>query len=132
MEMRHKDTNERLEALAYEVIGAAIEVHSQIGPGFSESVYHNALAYELELRGIGYETEKQVLVVFKGRRVGEGFIDLLVDEQLVIELKAVEELNRTHKAQVASYLKAAGLRLGLLINFNRAVLKDGIQRVLNA
>lgn len=120
-----------LESLAHEVIGAAIEVHQAIGPGFPERVYQNALGLELELRGIAYETEHDVVVIYKGKAVGQGRTDLLVDQQLIVELKVVSELAEVHRAQVSAYLKATGLRLGLLLNFNTAVLKDGIKRVIN-
>lgn len=120
-----------LESLAHDVIGAAIEVHQTIGPGFPERVYQNALGLELELRGIAYETEHDVVVIYKGKAVGQGRIDLLVDQQLIVELKVVSELAEVHRAQVSAYLKAKNLRLGLLLNFNTAVLKDGIKRVIN-
>lgn len=121
---------EALESLAHEVIGAAIEVHREIGPGFPESVYQNALGYELELRGFASEPEKKVVVSYKGREVGHGRIDLLVKSEIVVELKVVNELADVHRAQVSAYLKATGLKLGLLFNFNTAVLKDGIKRVI--
>jgi len=129
--MQESGLDESLEALAHEVIGAAIEVHQEIGPGFPERVYQNALGIELELRGIAYQPEHKVVVVYKGREVGDGRIDLLVDQQLIIELKVVNELTEVHRAQVSAYLKATGLKLGLLFNFNTAVLKDGIKRVIN-
>ena len=119
-----------MEDLAYRVIGAAIEVHAEIGPGFLESIYHNALAYELEQRGIAYQREEKVVVVFKEQVVGEGRIDLLVDQKLVVELKTVEAVTDIHRAQVSAYLKASGLRLGLLLNFNTAVMRDGVKRVI--
>jgi len=123
--------SEALESLAHEVIGAAIEVHREIGPGFPEGVYQNALGYELELRGFAYEPEKQVIVYYKGREVGHGRIDLLVKGEVVVELKVVNELADVHRAQVSAYLKATGLRLGLLFNFNTAVLKDGMKRIIH-
>ena len=119
-----------VEDLAYRVIGAAIEVHAEIGPGFVESIYHNALAYELEQRGIAYQREEKVVVDFKEQVVGEGGIDLLVDQKLVVELKTVEAVTDIHRAQVSAYLKASGLRLGLLLNFNTAVMRDGVKRVI--
>lgn len=112
------------------VIGAAIEVHRQLGPGFLESTYHRALAIELELREVAFETEAPVQLDYKGRMIGEGRIDLLVDGQIIIELKAVDKLASIHKAQVISYLKATGHIVGLLRNFNTEVLRDGIKRVI--
>jgi GxxExxY protein len=119
------------EELARRVIGAAIEVHREIGPGMPEHSYRDALAYELELQGIEYAREVPFAIVYKGKKVGEGRIDLLVSRSLIVEIKVVEALNNVHRAQLISYLKATNLRLGLLINFNVAVLKDGIKRVIN-
>lgn len=128
--MNSDGVDQDVEDLAYRVIGAAIEVHAEIGPGFLESIYHNALAYELEQRGIAYQREEKVVVVFKEQVVGEGRIDLLVDQKLVVELKTVEAVTDIHRAQVSAYLKASGLRLGLLLNFNTAVMRDGVKRVI--
>ena len=128
--MNSDGVDQDVEDLAYRVIGAAIEVHAEIGPGFLESIYHNALAYELEQRSIAYQREEKVVVIFKEQVVGEGRIDLLVDQKLVVELKTVEAVTDTHRAQVSAYLKASGLRLGLLLNFNTAVMRDGVKRVI--
>lgn len=119
-----------LDALAHDVIGAAIEVHSHLGPGYQEAVYEEALAVELGMRGISYERQVSRVVSYKGREVGSGKLDLLVDGRLVVELKAVEKLLPLHKAQVISYLKSAECTLGLLINFNERLVRDGIQRVV--
>ncbi len=124
------EPNQRVDRLAREVIGAAIEVHRHLGPGFLESVYEEALVIELTLRGIPFERQRPVPVSYKERNVGEGRVDLLVAQELLVELKAVETLAPIHKAQVISYLKAMGLHLGLLINFNVPVLRAGIQRVV--
>ena len=124
------EPNQRVDRLAREVIGAAIEVHRHLGPGFLESVYEEALVIELTLRGIPFERQRPVPVSYKERNVGEGRVDLLVAQELLGELKAVETLAPIHKAQVISYLKAMGLHLGLLINFNVPVLRAGIQRVV--
>lgn len=125
-----KEPNSEVDALAREVIGAAIEVHRIMGPGYLECVYEDALCVELELRGIPISRQVLFGVEYKGKRVGESRLDLLVANQLVVELKAVEELLPVHKAQVISYLKATGRELGLLINFNVPVLKDGVKRVV--
>ena len=119
-----------LDRLAHEVIGAAIEVHRVLGPGYLESVYEEALSVELGLRGVPFVRQAPVAVQYKGRSVGEGKLDLLVGGRLVVELKAAESLLPIHSAQVISYLKATGCRLGLLANFNSAVLKDNIKRVV--
>lgn len=115
---------------ASEVIGAAIEVHRRLGPGFLELVYQEALAIELDLRQIPHARQVTVAVNYKGYVVGEGRVDLLVADILVVELKTVESLSELHVAQVISYLKATRLHLGLLINFHVPVLKQGIQRVI--
>jgi len=119
-----------IDHLAYSVIGAAIEVHSLLGPGYLESVYEEALAVELNLRGIAFERQVSVAVNYKGQDVGAARLDILVHRQLVVELKAVDALAPIHKAQVISYLKALNLPLGLLINFNVPLLKSGIKRIV--
>ena len=112
------------------VIGAAIEVHRVLGPGFLESVYEEALCVELQLRGIPFKRQPVVAVNYKGRLVGEGRLDLLVSNTLIVELKAVENLAPIHEAQVLSYLKMTSHTLALLINFKVRVLKDGIRRII--
>ncbi|HEX9899530.1 MAG TPA: GxxExxY protein [Candidatus Methylomirabilis sp.] len=124
------EPNKEVDRLARAVIGAAIEVHRHLGPGFLEGVYEEALVVELALRDIPFERQKPVPVSYKGHSVGEGRIDLLVATELLVELKAVEVLAPIHKAQVISYLKATGLHLGPLINFNVPILRAGVQRVV--
>jgi GxxExxY protein len=119
-----------LDRLAFAVIGAAIEVHMTLGPGFLESVYRQALGRELELRGVPFKAEAPISVEYKGKKVGEGRLDLLVATSLVVELKTVDALTPIHTAQVLSYLKATSLRLGLLINFKVPVLQQGLKRVV--
>jgi GxxExxY protein len=116
--------------LAQEVIGAAIEVHRALGPGFLESVYEQAMSIELGLSGIPCERQVAVAVSYKGHSIGESRLDLLVGGKLIVELKAVDQLAPIHAAQVMSYLKATGHRLGLLINFNVVRLKDGVKRIV--
>ena len=118
------------EDLAEAVIGAALEVHSELGP-LPELAYRKAFSYELMLRNIPHRCEADVPIFYKGQCVGEGRVDILVDERLVIELKVVEALTPVHRAQVISYLHALKLQLGLLINFNVVHLKDAIKRVIN-
>lgn len=122
----------RIEELAFKVIGAAIEVHRIIGPGLNESVYRRALSHELDLLQVPHACEYPVAVYYKGLLVGEGRMDLLVDQRLIVELKCADRLNDVHRAQAISYLQATGFPLALLINFNVAVLKDGIKRIINA
>jgi GxxExxY protein len=123
--------DDRTEALAEAVIGAAIEVHRLLGPGMPETSYRNALAHELDLRKIPHQCEVPCPIVYKGKLVGKGRLDLLVDGVILVELKAVEALTPIHRAQVVTYLKVTKLKLGLLINFNVMVLKDGIKRIIN-
>ena len=124
------EPDNRMDELAHAVIGAAIEVHRELGPGFLESVYEEALGIELAGRKISFERQKEINVIYKGHQIGRQRVDLLVGQALIVELKTVEELAEIHKAQVISYLKATGLPLGLLINFNVPVLKSGIQRIV--
>ncbi|MBE2213827.1 MAG: GxxExxY protein [Opitutaceae bacterium] len=113
-----------------QVIGAAIEVHRELGPGLLESAYEAALAYELTQRGLKMERQKDQPVRYKGLPIDLGFrIDLIVDGQVIVELKAVESLLPIHDAQVLTYMKLSGCRLGLLINFNVPLLKQGLRRL---
>ncbi len=106
-----------LDALIYKVIGCCIEVHKELGPGFIESVYHRAMEVELAHKEIPFETQKRIELYYRGCRVGRHRLDLVIADQLVVELKAVEELAKKHYAQVRSYLKAAKKEVGLLVNF---------------
>jgi GxxExxY protein len=116
--------------LTQAVIGAAIEVHQTLGPGFLESVYEEALCIELELRRIPFKRQVPIGVSYKGHIVGESRLDLLIQEQLIVELKAVESILPVNTAQVISYLKATQLTLALLINFNVTMLKNGVRRII--
>ena len=120
-----------LDALAHAVIGAAIEVHRHYGPGLDEALYESAMQAELRSRGIPFQSQVWIEVQYKGQVIGKRRIDLIVGERLVVELKAVEELTPLHKAQVKTYLKLARLKLGLLINFNVILLRDGIKRIIH-
>jgi GxxExxY protein len=112
------------------IIGAAIEVHRQTGPGLLESAYEACLAFELSAGGIPFERQKELPLLYKGNRIDVGFrIDLLVADTIVVELKAVERTLPIHKAQVITYLKLTGCKLGLLINFNVHRLINGVERV---
>ena len=119
------------EGLGTLAIGAAIEVHRHLGPGLPEIAYRKALAHELTLRGVECACEFPVPIIYKGLPVGDGRVDILVARRLVIEIKVVEVLSTVHRAQTIAYLQALKLPLGLLINFNVAILKDGIKRVVN-
>ncbi|MCK6501842.1 GxxExxY protein [Myxococcota bacterium] len=119
-----------LDALARATIGAAIEVHRTLGPGFGEGVYEQALSVELELRGIPHRKQAPVEVYYKGVMVGFGKVDIVVGERLPVELKTVDQLHGAHRAQLISYLKALETPLGLLLNFRASLMKDGIERVV--
>jgi len=117
--------------LTSKIIGAAVEVHRSLGPGLLESAYEHCLAHELALRGIPFERQVMLPVLYKGVNVDCGFrIDLLVEREVVVEVKAVEALHPLHQAQLLTYLKLGGWRVGLLINFNTGVLKEGIRRMV--
>ncbi len=112
-----------------EVIGCAIEVHRTLGPGLLESTYQQCLAYELSLKEISFQLEVSMPVEYKGVRLDCGYrIDILIEDRLILELKAVEEIKGIHKAQLLSYMKLAEIKTGLLINFNVQRLINGIQR----
>lgn len=118
------------EAVIREVIGCALSVHVEVGPGFFERFYRKAMCLELRARSLDFETEKPVQVRYRGESLGIQRIDLVVRSLVVVELKAVERLDPVHAKQVIAYLKATGLRAGLLINFNCELLKHGIRRVI--
>ena len=114
------------------VVDAAFEIHRDLGPGLFESVYETLLTYELEKRGLSVERQKPIQVVYDGKVFEEGFrADLVVDYCLIVELKSVENVSPVHKKQLLTYLRLTDMRLGLLINFGTALLKDGIHRVVN-
>ncbi len=113
------------------IIGRAIDVHRQLGPGLLESAYQECLYYELRNLGLRVEKEKPMPIVYKEVRLDHGYrIDLLVEKKVVIEIKTVEGLTDVHTAQVLTYLKLGGYKLGLLLNFHVAVLKSGIKRLI--
>ena len=120
-----------LNQVTERIIGAAIEVHRALGPGLLESAYESCLAYEIAQRGLRVEQQKPLPVVYKEVSLDAGYrLDLLIERSVIVELKAVEALTPLHKAQMLSYLKLSGLKLGLLINFNVQILRNGIQRVI--
>ena len=125
--------NSHLNDITGQVIGAAIEVHKQLGPGLLESAYKECLCKELNLSGISFEKEKPIKLIYKGLELECGYrIDILVAGLVVIEIKSVEAIAPIHEAQLITYLRLGGWKLGLLINFNEVVLKNGIRRrVLN-
>ncbi|HTS54604.1 MAG TPA: GxxExxY protein [Burkholderiales bacterium] len=128
--LNHIDTEAPRDLLSERVIGAAIEVHRVLGPGLLESAYEECLCYELSVRGLRFRRQVEIPVVYKAIHLECGYkMDLVVDEQLVIELKTVEKIAPIHEAQLLTYLKLSGLHVGLLINFNVPVLKHGLKRI---
>jgi GxxExxY protein len=117
-----------LKNITSKIISCAIEVHSHLGPGLLESVYEEAISHEFELRGIPYDRQKEIGFSYKDHSVGKHRIDFVIKGKVVLELKAVNALNSIYEAQVFTYLKATGIKVGLLINFNVKRLKDGIKR----
>ena len=109
--------------LSYKIVGAAMEVHRVLGPGYLEAVYQAALAQELTLQGVRFEQQKRLGVTYKGMVVGEYQADFVIEDQIILELKAVTALDGIHKAQVVNYLAATGLKLGILLNFGAASLQ---------
>jgi len=117
--------------ISNKIIGAALEVHKVLGPGLLESAYEECLCYELNLQGLAFERQKSLPVEYKGIKLDCGYqMDLVVEGKVVVEVKAVEKLLSIHEAQVLTYLRLSGLRLGLLINFNSPRIKDGIKRLV--
>jgi GxxExxY protein len=122
-----------INELSNTIIGAAIEVHKTLGPGLLESIYEECLGLELELRGLSFERQKPLLVTYKGKHLQCVYrLDLVVEKQIIIELKSCENIEPIHKAQLLTYLKLSDLRLGLLLNFNVPLMRDGITRIVNA
>jgi GxxExxY protein len=124
----HKD----LDSLSYKIIGLAIEVHKQLGPGLLESAYQECLYYEIKNAGLLVEKEKSLPIIYKEIKINHGYrIDLIIENKLVIELKTVEAFTDVHFAQIITYLKLGGYPLGLLINFHSKILKNNIKRFIN-
>jgi GxxExxY protein len=120
-----------INQLTRQIIGAAIEVHRELGPGLLESAYEECLCHELRLRGLAFERQVPLPLVYKGVKLDCGYrIDVLVERRVVVEVKSVECVLPIHEAQLLTYLKLGGWRVGLLINFNVPLLKDGIRRLI--
>ena len=121
-----------INELSSEIIGAAIEVHKALGPGLLESAYEECLSYELGLRGLLVERQKPLAITYKAKKLDCGYkLDLVVEKVIILELKSCEKIEDIHKAQLLTYLKLSGLKLGLLLNFNVPVMRDGIVRIVN-
>jgi len=121
-----------INALTSNVIGAAIEVHRALGPGLLESIYEECLCHEFSLRGLRYKRQQPLPIVYKNKTLDCGFrLDLVVEDQLILELKSCEKIEQIHRAQLMTYLKLSGLKLGLLLNFNVPAMREGIVRIVN-
>ncbi len=138
MVLQHRDTEGQsftekdFNELTSRVISAAIEVHRELGPGLLESVYEHCMAKELKVNGLKFKQQVQLPVHYKGEVLDKDFfVDMIVEDKLLLELKAIEAIAPIHEAQLLSYLRIANRKLGLLINFNVVLLKDGIRRVIN-
>lgn len=117
-----------IEEIAHTVIGCAIEVHKGLGPGFKEPIYSEALCLEMNAADISFEREKPILVRYRDWQIPGLRVDLLVEARVIVELESIRKLKEIHRRQVVSYLKACDLRLGLLLNFNVSLLRNGIKR----
>lgn len=124
------DLPEELEDLVHRTIGCCITVHRELGPGLLESICSRAVCLELEANGISFEREKRIPVLYRGIVLCHQRLDLVVEGRIVVEVKSVETLHAVHHAQLISYLRASGIRVGLLVNFNSAILKDGLRRIV--
>ena len=121
-----------INELSSKIIGAAIEVHKALGPGLLESAYEECMCHELSLRGLSFERQKPLPIVFKGKELDCSYrLDIVVENAIILELESCENIEPIHRAQLLTYLKLSTLHLGLLLNFNTAFMKDGIVRVVN-
>jgi GxxExxY protein len=119
-----------LESLVHRTIGCCVRVHCALGPGLLESIVAEAVCIELNASGLMFEREKRIPITYRGKFLSHHRLDLVVAGQIVLELKSVERLNPVHHAQVLGYLRATGLRVGLLVNFNVPVLQNGLKRIV--
>jgi len=128
---RHREMDYLYSDLTGKIIGCAIEVHKALGPGLLESAYEECLAYELQAAGLRFERQKPLPIVYKNVKLDCGYrIDILVEDLVVIELKTAEEFNPIHEAQILTYLKFSEKKIGLLMNFNVTVFKNGLKRYI--
>jgi len=128
----NKNDVDELNRLSSETIGAAIEVHRNLGPGLLESAYESCLSWELRQRGLHVENQVPVTIRYKGLALDEGYrIDLLVEGKFILELKSIDKVQPIHTAQVLTYLKMTGLKMALILNFNVLLMRSGIKRIVN-
>ena len=131
MPQRHRGTEiNGLNDITDKIIGCAIEVHRHLGPGLLEHTYEEALCVELQLQGVNYRRQVAVPLVYKGKSIGEHRIDLVVEDAVVVEIKSVERHDPVFEAQVLTYLRVTGKKVGLLMNFNSRLLKNGVKRFI--
>jgi GxxExxY protein len=136
LRIHHEDSKTRrldgdTEAIAEEVVDSVFKMHSALGPGLLESVYEICLAHEFARRGLSFERQVSLPVVYEGMRLDAGLrLDMVVEGKVILELKSVESLLPVHRAQMITYLKLSGHKLGFLVNFNVALIKDGIRRII--
>ena len=129
MELRIADRlDEKTETLIKNIIGAAIDVHRELGPGYLEKIYEKAMSIELNHRGLSFSVQKTVPIYYKGIEIHDHILDMVVEEKVILEFKSLEKIHPIHEAQILSYLKSSGLSAGLLINFKERLVKDGIRR----
>jgi len=122
----------KINTLSSKIIGAAIEVHKALGPGLLESAYEECLCHELHLRGLSFERQIPLPIVYKGVKLDCGYrLDIIVENAIILELKSCEKIEPIHQAQLLTYLKLTGHNLGLLLNFNTPIMRDGIVRIVN-
>ncbi len=127
--MTDKHWLHKRDQLTHSIIGAAMDVHSELGPGLLEHLYENALCIELARRNIRFVRQKRIIVEYRGQSVGDMVADLIVEERVIVELKSVKELAPIHEAQLITYLKLTSIMTGLLINFNVVALRTGVRRI---
>ena len=121
-----------INELSSKIIGAAIDVHKVLGPGLLESAYEECLCYEFVLRDFSFERQKSLPVMYKNKRLDCGYrLDIVVEDEIILELKSCDKIEPIHKAQLLTYLKLSGLHLGLILNFNVPLMRDGIVRIVN-
>ena len=121
-----------MNQLSSKIIGAAIEVHKTLGPGLLESAYEECLCHELNIQGLLFEKQKPLTIYYKGKKLDCGYrLDIVAEKAVIIELKSCEKVEPIHKAQLLTYLKLSGLNLGLILNFNVPLMRDGIVRIVN-
>ena len=121
-----------INELSSRIIGAAIEVHKALGPGLLESAYEECLSHEFSFRNFSFERQKSLPLIYKGKKLDCGYrLDLVIENAIILELKSCEKIEPIHKAQLLTYLKLSGLHLGLILNFNTTIMRDGIVRIVN-